>query len=284
MSPCQSLDHLILFLPFDPNTTLPQLPSFFAKNFTLTPGGHHADKKTSNTLIILADGCYIELISFLSPDSAPSHWWGPDANFVGWKDWCLTNTLKPEESYEHVKESHDEPVRGGRKRADGVDVKWAVTFPKGGQGVRGRVPFFCHDVTDRSVRVPVGNEKTKHACGALGVREISIVVKDKNVLAETSKVYDSVLGKQGSARGDEVLYHINRVIDVDGLDGGAKIILRLPKDKIESEKVETHGFWYGDIVLVAEAGAGRALGARERLDAQGGDDDDDVRGLWIEYV
>jgi hypothetical protein len=71
----QSLDHLILFLLIDATTHLPQIPSFLTQNFTLTPGGVHADGATSNTLILLADGCYIKLICFIDPVKAAEHWW-----------------------------------------------------------------------------------------------------------------------------------------------------------------------------------------------------------------
>lgn len=279
----QSLDHLILFLPVDPSTNLPQLPSFFSENFTLTPGGFHADGATSNTLIVLQDGCYIELISFIDASKAPSHWWGPDAKFLGWKDWCLTNASSPEENFEKLKESHGEPVRGGRKRPDGVDVKWAVTFPKGekgGQEVRGRVPFFCHDITERGVRVPLLEERMKHPSGALGVRRITVVVKDKAVLEETKKVYRAILGTEGVPGGDEVHFEVGRVQDVVGLVGGSKIVLRLPKDEDEAGKTAPLGFWYGDVVLGAKATAQQAQGTTVRLDGGG----DDVRGVWLEYV
>lgn len=283
MAPTQSLDHLILFVPVDPETKLPKLPSFFEKHFTLTPGGFHADGATSNTLILLADGCYIELISFVDARKAPSHWWGPDASFTGWKDWCLTNPKSPEENCGSIKDTHDEPIRGGRKRADGVDVKWAVTFPKGdkgGQNVRGRIPFFCHDITDRDVRVPLSKEKTKHSCGALGVRQLTVIVKDQALLDETKSAYSSITGSDGTAKGDEMSFQLGRVCDVEGLGGGASIVLRLPKDTKETEATAGIGFWYGDVVLGATASSDKSAGTRERLD--GGSDD--LRGIWVEYV
>jgi hypothetical protein len=280
MSPTQSLDHLILFVPLDPATKLPKLPAFFEKNFTLTPGGIHADGITSNTLILLADGCYIELISFVDATKAPSHWWGPDANFVGWKDWCLTNSKTPEENCDDVKGTHREPVNGGRKRADGVDVKWAVTFPQGGQDIRGRIPFFCHDITERNIRVPLSAEKTDHPCGALGVKQLTIIAKDQALLDETKRAYASILGSEGSANGDEISFHAGRVCDTEGLGDGARIVLRLPKDDKEGGAAKKTGFWYGEVVLGAKATAKKSSGERERLD--GGDED--VRGLWVEYV
>lgn len=283
--PTQSLDHLILFLPADASTNLPSVPNLIDSNFTLTPGGFHADGATSNTLILLKDGCYIELISFVDTDKAPSHWWGPDPEFVGWKDWCLTNSLSPSSNHEKVKQSHSAPVHGGRKRADGVDVKWAVTFPAGdlgGQSVRGRIPFFCHDETERNVRVPLDDAKTSHACGALGVKELSVVFKNKELLEETRRVYAAILDEDGKAEGDEVRFQLGQVKEVEEV-GGATIVLRLPRDSWEKTRVERRGFVYGDVVLGARGTENKVLGARERFDA-GGVSGEDVGGLWVEYL
>ncbi|KAJ4331070.1 hypothetical protein N0V95_009952 [Ascochyta clinopodiicola] len=285
--PPQSLDHLILFLPVDPTTKFPKLPSFFPKNFTLTPGGIHAGNITSNTLILLADGCYLELICFIDPSKpVDTHWWASGADRSGWIDWCLTNSSSPRESWEAiggVEGSHAEPVEGGRKRPDGVDVKWAVTFPKGengGQASRGRVPFFCHDVTERQVRVPLSEEKTAHPSGILGVKELTVIVRDERLLEETRGVYARLFGNEGVKKGDEVFFQAKRVKDVEDLDAGAKVVLRLPKDEDESKKLENTGYWYGDVVFAAPAGQGKTTGSRERLD--GGDED--VQGLYVEYV
>lgn len=204
----------------------------------------------------------------------------------GWIDWCLTNSLSAQESWAAIGGaggSHAAPVEGGRKRADGVEVKWAVTFPEGehgGQATRGRVPFFCHDVTERGVRVPLSAEGTGHGSGALGVRELTVIVRDEGALEETGGVYAKLFGKEGVKSGDEVYFQAGRVKEVDGLDGGARIVLRLPRDREEVERLGERSFWYGDVVLAAPAGQGKTPGTRQRLD----DGDESVKGLWIEYV
>ncbi|KAI8935569.1 hypothetical protein NX059_008138 [Plenodomus lindquistii] len=284
-SKTQSLDHLILFVPVDPTTKLPSLPQCFKENFTLTPGGFHADGATSNTLILLADGCYIELISFVNKDLAPDHWWGPDADFVGWKDWCLTNEQRPDDNYKTIEGTHGKPVHGGRKRADGVDVKWAVTFPqgeKGGQTVRGRIPFFCHDITPRNVRVPLDDVKTTHSSGALSVRQLVVLVKDRALLDDTKRAYSSILGVQGQEEENEISFQVARVQEVNGLVGGAKITLRLPMNQEEVKQTDKSGFAYGNVVLGAIASSTKLQGSKVRLDGVRGETD--VGGLWIEYV
>jgi hypothetical protein len=258
MSLPPALDHLILFLPVNPETNLPKVPSFIEENFTLTPGGVHADGITSNTLILFADGCYIELISFIDPSKAPSHWWGPDANFVGWKDWCLTNSKSPEENYESIEATHVEPIHGGRRRADGVDVKWAVTFPKGengGQSIRGKTPFFCHDITPRNVRVPLSAENTTHPCGALGILSLTIILKDQEMLDEQRKIMTSLVGEPEDD-GSTVDFRLGRVHDVEGLEGGATIHLLVPQEGeggVEFDAAIKTGFWFGDVTLSVKA-------------------------------
>ncbi|KAF1937396.1 hypothetical protein EJ02DRAFT_356955 [Clathrospora elynae] len=284
-TPAQAIDHLVLFVPVNPDTKLPQVPDVFKSNFTLSAGGVHADGATSNVLVLLADGCYIELISFVDPSKAPDHWWGPDAKFTGWKDWCLTNSLTPEENHTNLEGSHAEPIPGGRKRADFIYVQWAVTFPKGdkgGQGVRGRVPFFCHDITPRNIRVPLNEEKTTHSCGALGIQQLTVIVKDQTLLDDTKRVYKSILDDEGTEGDEEVTMRVGHVHDVDSLGGGAKITLRLPKNGEERERVEKACFWYGDVILVAKAQPGKPSGKKERLDGSG--EDKSVGGLWIDYI
>ncbi|KAF1997394.1 hypothetical protein P154DRAFT_524893 [Amniculicola lignicola CBS 123094] len=287
MAPITSLDHLVLFLPQSPGSSKPLLPSFCPEHFTLFPGGSHTDNLTANTLILLQDGCYLELVCFLpSPANAEgieNHWWGPDAKRKGWTDWCLTS-LSAEQNYARLessgKETHEKPVYGERKRLDGQDVKWSVTFPVGGQAGRGKVPFFCHDVTDRELRVPIDKENTKHPSGVVGVKELNIIVKDMETLEDLHKTYETALGVQGVREGDKIEFVVGRVHAVDGLKHGRRIVLRLAQNGEETGKVQERGFWYGDVVLSVPVEEGKEAGTRRRVD----DLTDNVGGLWIEYV
>lgn len=292
-----ALDHLILFLPYNSSTKSPVTPPSFSKYFTISPGGTHAGGLSANNLILLADGCYLELICFLphdDPSKIATHWWGPDPNRKGWTDWCLTTTVHGKEelkendgadlrNWERVRESHEQPVKGGRKRPDGTDVRWSVTFPKGelgGQKTRGKFPFFCHDYTPRDVRVPLSASSTQHPSGVVGVKSLSVVVATQQDLDAAWKVYTRVLGVEGVKQGNEVLFEIGRVVPVEGLKTGAKVVLRLPRSGEEGKRIDERGFWYGDIVLEAFAGEEKHVGERIRVD----EGDDDVQGVWIEYI
>ncbi|KAF2262007.1 hypothetical protein CC78DRAFT_535243 [Lojkania enalia] len=286
-----ALDHLILFLPCSPTNT-PLVPSSISNNFTLTPGGTHADGLTSNTLIILADGCYIELISFLPKDASliASHWWGPDPNRKGWIDWCLTTSTSPSSNYEKLKDRYQQPINGARMRPDGQEVKWSVTFPKGedgGQSVRGKVPFFCHDITPRTLRVPLDAEKTAHPSGVLGVLEICVLVKDKQALDTLVSQYTPIFGgardlDTGNSEVEGKGFNAGRVVSAEGLgiEYYPSINIYTPRDEDEKTRVREKGYWFGNVVLAARIKEAKSKGQRERIDIGR----DDIGGLWVEYV
>lgn len=165
-----------------------------------------------------------------------------------------------------------------------MDVKWAVTFPKGehgGQATRGRVPFFCHDITERSVRVPLAEEKTAHPSGVLGVFSLTVIVKDGKALENARAVYGSLFGASEDVD-DVVKYRTARVVPVSELKstGGAQINLRVNREGEENEDLNERGFWYGDVILAAKAGEGKDKGKMERIDDGGAG----MRGLWVAYV
>src|SRR5215472_5326879 len=138
MSTPPSVDHIILLLP---HSSLVNPPPSLAKPFTLTPGGRHADNKTQNTLVVFESGFYIELIAFIPPEeeSRQGHWWGRKG--CGFVDWAVTSG-SVEDVWRVVRgdglrESDDgreaemqvlyeRPRSGGRRRTDGVDVRWEV--------------------------------------------------------------------------------------------------------------------------------------------------------------
>lgn len=141
------------------------------------------------------------------------------------------------------------------------------------------MPFYCHDVTPRGLRVPIDDATTKHQCGAVGVRGITIIVGTQAGLDELKGIYVELFGGEGSVDGDEVVFEACRVENVQGLEGGARVVLRLAKGD-EVEKVGEKGFWFGDVVLAAKANGGKEVGTKERIDAGG----EGVGGLWVEYV
>ncbi|TVY47064.1 hypothetical protein LOCC1_G002968 [Lachnellula occidentalis] len=272
------LDHIIILIP---HAHLIDLPAWLTENFTITSGGRHADNKTENKLICFKDGSYIELISFINDDPVlrEGHWWGKKT--FGIIDFAFTSKGRggggAEENYEPVSKRLEEvkwedgeeevryqrPVEGGRKRDDGVDVKWQVTFPVVSDGYqRGELPFFCHDITDREVRVPFSKECVTHPSGAYGIQRLAIFVPRKRAKA-LEKAYAAILGVDSEERG---------VFGTEPLKGeGAKVeyVVRDPEKGWQKEEMKRRGgLLLGDLEFLKDSAEGRKL-PLTRIDAEG---------------
>ncbi|CAK4031687.1 Hypothetical predicted protein [Lecanosticta acicola] len=200
------LDHVVLLVPYK---DLVDPPKWITDHFTLSPGGRHADGKTENRLVIFADGSYLELIAFIDDDPKHrlGHWWDKPYGVV---DYALTT---PDETFAElgsIKErlastdtgiSYSSPKEGGRLKPDGQELRWRVTFPEGtsrGKQTLGTVPFFCHDVTPRSRRVP--DENTRHPSGVLGMAGVLLEVQEASVSrlsSATAAILDHDLEGEG---------------------------------------------------------------------------------------
>lgn len=124
----------------------------------MIPGGTHADGLTSNALIVLKDGAYIELITFNAASPPHSHRWGREK--AGWIDWAhlglsdhLADILNERARTDGSDVAYSPTVPGGRERPDGRVLRWRITAPEGSKHKPGSVPFFCGDVTPREWRV-----------------------------------------------------------------------------------------------------------------------------------
>ncbi|KLO15306.1 hypothetical protein SCHPADRAFT_902453 [Schizopora paradoxa] len=179
------IDHIVHLTP--PGSVKETIEQFASLGFNVIPGGVHADGLTENALVILADGAYVELISFTHlvsyyPPGSPArlareaHPWseasGPGAR-PGWIDFAflgLGSSNHPPSDDEHLdlsdvinerskKEgsevSYLKTIPGGRVRPDGRELRWKITAPDAGVHGRGFLPFFCGDVTERLLRVPL---------------------------------------------------------------------------------------------------------------------------------
>lgn len=252
------LDHVIILVPY---AWLSSPPNWIKKNFTITPGGRHADNKTENFLIVFRDGFYIEFIAFINdlPSNREGHWWGKK-NF-GIVDFALTSVVEAAgmlyaklgerlgrvevvDGEERV--GYQRPVHGGRVRPDGQKVEWDVTFPVVDKGYqRGELPFFCQDRTSRDLRVPVPAASSTHPCGAYGVEEFYVYVSEEraNTLA---KVYEAVLDVENSVREDDPnfvgTFELKRLFDVPCAEGeGPVVVVGVPFEEEQSEKMEQNG-------------------------------------------
>ncbi|OTA53178.1 hypothetical protein K449DRAFT_402156 [Hypoxylon sp. EC38] len=224
------VDHIVILIP---HLFLSDPPSWFSDLFHFYPGGRHADGLTENTLVLLADGSYLEFIAFVpgvDPAKRAAHQWGAkkEGTVV---DWAVTLPSSPEEEKtkreereEETKELRQEKAfrevqkkvrnantgivygdlrRGGRTRPDGEVLKWAVAFPKradDGEAVEpGTIPFWCLDVTPRHLRVPYEQPGvTKHSTGAVGVAKIEVLPELRKTAESARGVYDVLFDKKQS--------------------------------------------------------------------------------------
>jgi hypothetical protein len=142
--------------------------------FRVTPGGEHADGLTRNALVPFRDGAYLELVSFLDPQSGRDNVWGwreflPEGGLV---DYCATSDdLRAEaRRLESLGFGVEGPEEGGRRAPDGAQIVWrSARISQDGR----LMPFLIEDVTPPERRVP-GGRAADHPNGASGIRRLEI--------------------------------------------------------------------------------------------------------------
>ncbi|KAF8191555.1 glyoxalase-like domain-containing protein [Mycena galopus ATCC 62051] len=240
-----TLDHIVHLTP--PGTVQQTAEQFRQLGFNVLDGGVHADGLTENSLVILGDHVYLELISFTKPPEAyppsspsrrkrESHKWASRA--PGWIDYAFlgNGSLTPpgrisdiingraSKSGSHGPLYLDE-VPGGRTRPDGEVLEWVISAPAKSDSI---LPFFCGDVTDRRRRVPTHPDSNfHHACGALGVAHIFLLASDSS-FAATSEQLSVVIGERPVSQGHrEVKWRLST------LNGAhpSTLILSTPSDR-----------------------------------------------------
>ncbi|KAJ6606327.1 glyoxalase-like domain-containing protein [Mycena vulgaris] len=208
----KTLDHIVHLTP--PGTVQETAEQFRQLGFNVIDGGVHADGFTANSLVILGDHAYLELISFTKPPEAyppsspsrrkrESHKWA--SKEPGWIDYAflgngsLTAPGRISDIINSRRSASDGPlyldeVSGGRTRPDGEVLKWVISSPTKSNSI---LPFFCGDVTDRHLRVPTTPESnSRHSCDALGVAHILLLTSESSFAAvykELSVVADGAL-------------------------------------------------------------------------------------------
>lgn len=201
------LDHIVLLLPLE---DLQNPPVWLTSAFTISPGGRHGDQKTENRLIVFRDNTYIELIAFTSEEARKGHWWGDKGygiidyaftlrgGVAGYSDIEKRIAALPIDS-----RFKPQPLKSGsRTKPDGEVVQWHVAFPPGDH--RGAAPFWCFDVTPRSVRVPTEESLMKHPCGAIGVGSILIFTEaGSEAQIGLTKLLDAVIQLPPGEREDD---------------------------------------------------------------------------------
>ncbi|KAI0657215.1 glyoxalase-like domain-containing protein [Cubamyces menziesii] len=294
------LDHIVHLTP--PGTLEESVCAFRNLGFTVTPGGTHADGQTANALVVFADGTYLELLHFTQRPPSPSsrasstrHPWA--AKLPGWIDYAflgnagtpsIAQTINARAAADGSGVQYAPEVRGGRTRTDGRVLEWLITAPRpatdvdtdelenhprdrdgeAGDGVRGRLPFFCGDVTPRAWRVPLEpRSNTSHANTAQGITHVKLLVLPAQLAAYAQQLTtalgvpprDSTATASSSLR--EFVWELERQPEQFAETGIGKVpallILKAAgeDDQEEREYVRTRGAGIYELgVAVADAG------------------------------
>ncbi|KAI0817334.1 glyoxalase-like protein [Xylaria sp. FL0064] len=276
-------DHIVLLVD---NPFFENLPAWVTDNFTVTPGGYHDGQPSRNKLVIFADGSYLEFFNWydtppsLHDGHLPMRFWGPKT--PGLIDFAITDTThSAEESVEAVNRRLSEgpekdaglgvkfgdPIAGSRKKANGVEIKWKVTRPEFSEGdktpgpelfANGRidVPFFCHDVTPRTDRVPYQDEEktTTHPCGAVGIAACEILVP-KHLTAEYAQVYSKILGSRLEDPAAAAEQQNSHVLDISVPRGSARstVVVRAAETEHDIKRMHERGIGFSDLVIAVKS-------------------------------
>jgi len=282
-------DHIVLLVDSD---FFENIPDWVTTNFTVTPGGYHDGQASRNKLVIFADGSYLEFFNWydtppsLDDEHLPMRFWGPKT--PGLIDFALTDTThSAEESVDSVNArlsdgvdgdaglgvKFGKPIAGSRKKADGLEIKWKVTRPEFSDSKatpseesfpHGRidVPFFCHDVTKRTHRVPCEDEnKTTHPCGATGIAACEILVPE-HLLAEYACVYSKILGSEAQAAANKRSYTFD--IGVPQGSERSTVVLRTGETEEDAKLMRDRGIGFSRLFIATSSGdleGRRALGS-----------------------
>lgn len=165
-----ALDHIVIAVAdLDAAFT-----DYTALGFTVLRGGEHANGITHNVLVVFADGAYLELIAWKSPD--PGMRWSDVYERAG--EGLVDYALLPDDIAAVVEGAQargldiEDPVPGGRNRPDGARLDWRTA-----RSPKPDVPFLCGDGTPRSLRVQEGAVR-QHPNGVTGVAALTVAVAD----------------------------------------------------------------------------------------------------------
>jgi catechol 2,3-dioxygenase-like lactoylglutathione lyase family enzyme len=165
-----ALDHVVIAV----SDLEAAMADYRALGFTVVAGGSHPGRTSHNALVVFQDGSYLELIAWKS--SNPAERWCVEHEKHG--DGLMDFALLPDDTAAAIAAAKARglelsgPIDGGRKRPDGVELKWQT-----GRQSTFDLPFLCGDITPRALRVPEG-EVRWHPNGVTGIASVTVAVRD----------------------------------------------------------------------------------------------------------
>lgn len=219
---------------------------YAAAGFNVIPGGEHISGTSHNALVTFDDGAYFEIFAFKARDE-DHHWWLKSKRREGLVDFCLASAdLAADEQAIAGRGIELLPlINGGRNRLDGVPLKWKTIRVANQASL---LPFAIEDVTERDLRVPVGNASI-HPAGFTGVAGLVIAVDNLGTIVPAFQAY---LGEPGEA----VTASIPGAGSAHRFAIGPHWIELAEPGEVESLRaiVETHGGGVAEVVLTGGPG------------------------------
>ena len=288
------IDHILILLPY---SQLISPPPWLTANFTISPGGVHSDGRTENRLVLFQDGTYIELIAFINDDPVrrEGHRWekkqfglidvalstltdleGGDSATIYYNELSrrLATAVSPAAA---LGIQYLEPIAGGRKKPDGTEIKWKLTIPtlksdvaKGtvSPSVTGAVPFICHDVTARSLRVDTSNtQATTHPSAVKGIAQFSVIVPPQE-LESYLDLYSLILNTRPVRVSGTARLELTAPVQIPGMVKPC-VFLEVPELDVESIRLATRGVEVAEVALrIGSVGGGAGI-VRDSVEEEG---------------
>lgn len=190
----RGIDHIVIAGPDLDKLTA----TFKSLGFNAVGGGKHPIGSYNN-LIGLADGAYIELLSFYA-DSPNHYWWDAvHRRGGGLVDFCMqTDDIRGDYAIFQAQGVAMSPLVGlSRVRVDGYQLAWLNNEIYG--EYQGLIPFVIEDETPRQERVPKENQ---HANQVTGIDTITLAARD---LELARRIMDAALRQRGQPVQDDKL-------------------------------------------------------------------------------
>lgn len=276
---------------------------FLAKFSEASPGSRVSclGGSSRNKLVIFADGTYIELLNWITEPKEFFDWAPKSPGLI---DFALTTPQTAQDTHDAITQRlqatdgdgglgirFKAPLFGGRRRKDGQKCEWYVTkplvdndaahvpkpidqyFPSG----RLDTPFYCHDVTDRGLRVPyMDSSISTHPCGAKGIMSVEVMVPESQIENYT-KLYSAVSGAKAKVHGGfrylpntSASFVLSSPNDepMEGAKGRVGIELRAPRDKEDEAWLKERGVGIREVKLYVPAASPDEVDERP-LDTEG---------------
>jgi hypothetical protein len=246
---------------------------YSALGFKVLPGGKHQHAPTQNALVVFEDGSYFELIEWTRADLGERWYRELCEHGEGLVDFALVprDIGKVLEQARAHQLSYTGPIDGSRVTPKGDRLQWQLGRPESAE-----LPFFCADITPRSLRV-AGGEVRIQPNGVQRIVSVAVAVADATTALAN---YRQLLASQDGS----ITFTESGPVGELGLDAcivtinGSEIILVSPQQStntpaagwLNSLLAERGPGAYALVARLAEGSAPRSYGP------------DKTRGVYIE--